>query len=72
MGNNYANQIYGFFAIIDISNPLARPLFITQNQSQEHNDTQQATKPLSHSVKFHDKRKTQTNRTESYPFFQQN
>ena len=43
--NNFANHIYDFFyKKIKISNPLAKAFYATQNQSQQHNYTQQIPK----------------------------
>ena len=44
----------------------------TKNQPREHNYTQQAPKAISHSVNFFVKKKPQIDRTEKFPFFQQN
>ena len=43
----------------------------TRQQSQEHNFTQQIPQLVSQPVIFNEKRKTPTDRTENYPFFQQ-
>ena len=71
IGNNFPNHSYEYFAIINISYPIARPLYTTKSQSQEQNKAQLVPKPISHSVNFNDNRKTQKDRTESYPFFKQ-
>ena len=41
-----------FFAGNDISNLIARQLYTAQKKSQEHNETQQAPKSISQSVKL--------------------
>ena len=44
IGNNFANHNYDFSAENNSCNPIAKPFYSTQDQSQEHNYTQQARK----------------------------
>ena len=64
-----------YFVNRNFINPvaLARPLYTTQNQSEERNYSQQVVKkPISQSVIFNDAKKCNRGRTENYPFLQQN
>ena len=44
IGDNFTNHNYDFSAEINSCNPIAKPLYSTQDQPQEHNYTQQARK----------------------------
>ena len=52
------------------NHPKARPLLTTQKQSEEHKYNQQLPKNSNQqSIVFHDRRNTQSDRTENRPFF---
>ena len=61
-----------FFTKSINSSPIEKPIFQIKNQPQEHKYAQEIPKSKSHPKCFNDKRKTLTDRTESYLFFQRN